>query len=177
MKIRFLLPMGAFVVLIGLLWAGLRLNSDTIPSPLIGKPAPAFTANRLWQEQTISPQAMRRQVWILNVWASWCAACRDEHPLLNRIAARNIVPIMGLNYKDPPDDAKNWLLQLGDPYDAVAVDRSGDIGVSYGVYGVPETFVIDKRGVIRLKHIGPLSADMIERQLLPLLARLQRETG
>ena len=118
---------------------------------------------------------MAGDVWLLNVWASWCVACRTEHPLLNRLAQDNLAPIVGLNYKDDAGDAAAWLQRFGNPYTHVPIDRRGEVGIDYGVYGVPETYLIDKRGVIRFKQVGPLSADIIERELLPLIRQLNKE--
>jgi cytochrome c biogenesis protein CcmG/thiol:disulfide interchange protein DsbE len=113
-------------------------------------------------------------VWLLNVWASWCVACRQEHPLLVELARQKAVPIIGLNYKDRPDAAKAWLAKLGDPYDLSVKDIDGRIGIEYGVYGVPETFVIDKNGVIRFKQIGPITEDVWKQKLLPMLEQLRK---
>lgn len=173
---RFLIPLAIFVGLAVLLYAGLELDPRRVPSPLIDKPAPAFSLPTLNQDNTnTSPEDLAGKVWLLNVWASWCVACRAEHPLLNELAQRDVVPIVGLNYKDARDDAKRWLRERGDPYSVVAVDADGRVGIDWGVYGVPETFVIDKKGVIRHKHIGPISPDALRNEILPLIARLQKE--
>lgn len=173
---RFLIPLAIFVGLAVLLYAGLELDPRRVPSPLIDKPAPAFSLPTLNQDDTnTSPEDLAGRVWLLNVWASWCVACRAEHPLLNELAQRDVVPIVGLNYKDARDDAKRWLRERGDPYSVVAVDADGRVGIDWGVYGVPETFVIDKKGVIRHKHIGPISPDALRNEILPLIARLQKE--
>ena len=172
---RFLLPFGIFIVLLLFLLVGLRLNPREIPSPLIGKPAPAFQLSQLHDaDKTIAPADMLGQVWLLNVWASWCVSCRQEHPALMELARANLVPIVGLNYKDVRSDGVNALLQLGNPYRVSAFDAKGRVGIDYGVYGVPETFVIDKRGVIRMKYIGPLTAEIITEKLLPLVKELNR---
>ena len=113
------------------------------------------------------------KVWLFNVWASWCVACRDEHPLLINLSRQNIVDIVGLNYKDLGTDASNWLKKFGNPYSVIAVDEIGNVGIDYGVYGVPETFVIDKKGIVRMKHIGPLTIDDMENKILPLISSLQ----
>jgi cytochrome c biogenesis protein CcmG/thiol:disulfide interchange protein DsbE len=142
---------------------------------LIGKAAPQFKVSQLVAENlTISPQDMRGKIWLLNVWASWCVSCREEHPVLLDFARQGVVPIIGLNYKDARRDATNWLKQFGDPYQLSAFDGDGRIGIDYGVYGVPETFVIDKEGVIRLKHVGPVTIDVITQKLLPLIKELNR---
>jgi cytochrome c biogenesis protein CcmG/thiol:disulfide interchange protein DsbE len=172
---RFLIPLGVFVVLAGFLFVGLGLNPREVPSPFIGKPAPEFRLAKLAQpEQMFTPQEMRGQVWLLNVWASWCVACRQEHPLLVELARQKTVPIVGLNYKDKPDAAKNWLVQWGDPYSLSVKDLDGRVGIEYGVYGVPETFVIDKNGVIRFKQIGPITEDVWRKKMLPLVEELRK---
>lgn len=173
---RYWVPLGIFIALVILLGIGLRLDPRYVPSPLIHKPAPAFTLPRLNDPQaTVSPADLKGKVWLLNVWASWCVACRQEHPLLIALAGTGEVDILGLNYKDQPDDARQWLRQLGDPYALIAADVDGRAGIDWGVYGVPETFVIDKQGVIRLKHVGPLTPDKLQRDILPLVRRLKKE--
>jgi cytochrome c biogenesis protein CcmG, thiol:disulfide interchange protein DsbE len=170
---RLVLALGAFGLLVLLLAIGLSLNPREVPSPLVGKPAPAFSLPRLDQPgEKLSPEALRGKVWVLNVWASWCAPCREEIPVLMKLARAKTVPIYGLNYKDRRDDALGLLKQLGDPYVASAVDVDGRVGIDYGVYGVPETYVIDQAGVIRLKHIGPVTADTVEKKIAPLLKEL-----
>ena len=172
---RFALPLGVFLLLVALLAVGLTLNPREVPSPLIGKNAPAFELPRLHEPASrFSPSELRGQVWLLNVWASWCASCRDEHPLLVELARSRAVPVYGLNYKDKRDDALRWLVQFGDPYVLSVVDLDGRIGIDYGVYGVPETYVIDKAGVIRYKQIGPLTPERLKTRILPLVAELQR---
>lgn len=172
---RFLLPLGLFLGLLVFLAVGLRLNPREIPSPFIGKPAPAFTLTQLHEPgKSISPRDMAGQVWVLNVWASWCASCRVEHPVLMDFASLNAVPLVGLNYKDGREDGKKWLSQHGNPYQVSAFDNDGRAGIDYGVYGVPETFVIDKQGVIRMKFTGPLTPDAISTKLLPLIEELKR---
>ncbi|HSF47206.1 MAG TPA: DsbE family thiol:disulfide interchange protein [Burkholderiales bacterium] len=170
---RFLLPLGVFVLLVGFLAAGLKLRPSEVPSPLIGKPAPAFELPRLQQPQQMwSPTDAQGKVWLLNVWASWCVSCRDEHPLLLKLAQSGVAPIYGLNYKDKRQDALNWLDKFGNPYVLSVLDLEGRVGIDYGVYGVPETYVIDDKGIIRYKHIGPLTADAVERTILPLVKKL-----
>jgi cytochrome c biogenesis protein CcmG/thiol:disulfide interchange protein DsbE len=152
---------------------GLGLNPREVPSPLVGKPAPAFQAAVLAApERSIKPADLQGQVWILNVWASWCAACRDEHPLLLDFSRRGVVPLYGLNYKDKREDGLAWLKRFGDPYTASLFDGDGRIGIDYGVYGVPETFVIDKQGVIRFKHIGPVTREVLRDKIEPLVRQL-----
>jgi cytochrome c biogenesis protein CcmG, thiol:disulfide interchange protein DsbE len=171
---RFLLPLGIFIGLLVFLAIGLRLNPREIPSPFIGKPAPAFNLTQLHEPgKSISPQDMAGKVWLLNVWASWCVSCRQEHPVLMDFAKSNVVPIIGLNYKDGREDGTGWLRQFGNPYALSAFDNDGRVGIDYGVYGVPETFVIDKRGVIRMKYTGPLTPEAINQKLLPLIKELK----
>lgn len=175
-KLKYLLPLLLFVVLAVFLALGLRLNPKDIPSPLIDKPAPAFSLPILaTPEKTLSQQDLKGRVWLLNVWASWCVSCRQEHPLLLELAKRKLVTIVGLNYKDEAQAAGHWLQQLGNPYDVSIMDSDGRIGIDYGVYGVPETFVVDKRGVIRYKHTGPVEPGDIEGIFLPLLQTLNLE--
>ena len=170
---KFLIPLVVFVALGLLLWAGLSLDPKRIPSPLVGKPLPAFSLASLHEPKSvITPKSLRGRVYLLNVWASWCVACRQEHPVLNELARQKAVLIVGLNYKDKRDDALGWLKNLGNPYDLSIVDADGRIGIELGVYGVPETFLIDKEGVIRHKHIGPITADDWKTKLLPLIKQL-----
>jgi len=172
---RYLVPLGVFVLLVAVLAVGLTLNPREVPSPLINKPVPAFRLAQLHQPGlTFSQKDMAGQVWILNVWASWCVACRDEHPLLVELAKSRIVPIVGLNYKDQPEAGKSWLKQFGDPFVLSVNDPDGRVGIDFGVYGVPETFVIDRRGVIRYKQIGAITRQALEEKILPLIRELQR---
>lgn len=172
---RFLLPLGLFVILLGFLAVGLRLNPREIPSPFIGKPAPSFELTQLHnQSASIRPGDMAGQVWLLNVWASWCVSCRVEHPVLMDLARMNEVAIIGLNYKDVRAEGIQWLREHGNPYQASAVDDTGRVGIDYGVYGVPETFVIDKQGVIRMKHTGPVTHEALTQKILPLIRELKR---
>jgi cytochrome c biogenesis protein CcmG, thiol:disulfide interchange protein DsbE len=170
---RYLIPLALFVVLAGFLAVGLRLDPRKVPSPLIDKPAPAFSAPRLDEPaQQVALNDMLGQVWVLNVWASWCVPCRIEHPLWVEWAKTQQVPLVGLNYKDKRDDALAWLARYGDPYKLSLADIQGLVAIDYGVYGVPETFVIDKAGIIRHKHIGPISADDLRDTILPLVRKL-----
>ncbi len=172
---RFLLPLGVFVVIVVFLYVGLGLNPREVPSPLIGKPAPAFRLAQLHQPaKTLTREDMVGQVWLLNVWASWCVSCRAEHPVLLDLARTKTVPILGLNYKDQPADALAWLKQFGDPYALSITDLDGRVGIDYGVYGVPETFVIDKAGVIRYKQIGPVTPEVLTGKILPLVRELEK---
>jgi cytochrome c biogenesis protein CcmG/thiol:disulfide interchange protein DsbE len=172
--IRYLLPLAAFIILVAFLLVGLNLNPRKVPSPLIGKPAPVFKLQQLHEpEKILESKDNLGKVWLLNVWASWCASCRDEHPLLVQLAKADVVPIYGLNYKDKRDLAIQWLDQLGDPYTKSVMDTEGRVGIEYGVYGVPETYVIDKSGVIQYKQIGPVTVDVLEKTILPLVKELQ----
>ena len=172
-RLGFLVPLGAFVVLAIFLAIGLNRDPREVPSPLIDKPAPAFALTRLDDPgQTIALGDMRGKVWMLNVWASWCVACREEHPLLVAFSRKNVLPIYGLDYKDQRDDGLGWLARMGNPYAASLFDGEGRVGIDFGVYGVPETFIIDKTGTIRMKHIGPLTPEVIETQIEPLVKKL-----
>lgn len=173
--LRYIVPLVLFLVIAGFLLIGLDLNPREVPSPFIDKPAPAFSLQKLHEPQArFGTEDMRGKVWLLNVWASWCVACRSEHPLLVQLSRANLVPIYGLNYKDVPSDAKQWLQQLGNPYIASMVDYEGKVGIDYGVYGVPETFVIDKQGVIRHKVIGPVTPAALDNCVLPLVKKMQQ---
>jgi cytochrome c biogenesis protein CcmG, thiol:disulfide interchange protein DsbE len=175
MNRKLLVPLASFVVLVGFLLVGLSLNPREVPSPLVGQPAPQFKLARLHQpESLLGPTDLQGQVWLLNVWASWCVSCRVEHPLLVELSRSKLVPLVGLNYKDKPDEGRAWLAQHGDPYDVSVVDRDGRVGIDWGVYGVPETFVVDKAGTIRYKHIGPVDAAALEKKILPLVRELQK---
>jgi cytochrome c biogenesis protein CcmG/thiol:disulfide interchange protein DsbE len=172
---RYLIPLVLFVVLVAFLAIGLGLNPREVPSPLIGKPAPAFQLAQLHQpERSFAHKEMLGKVWLLNVWASWCVSCREEHPVLMDLARSNVVPIYGLNYKDKHGEALAWLKQFGDPYTLSISDNDGRVGIDYGVYGVPETFVIDKAGVIRYKQIGPVTPQALKDKILPLVRQLQQ---
>ncbi len=175
MKLRFLVPLALFVVLAIFLAIGLTRNPSEVPSPLIGKPAPGFTLPQLEADAPFSPQQMAGKVWLLNVWATWCAPCREEHPVLVEFARTGAAPLVGMDYKDKNADAKAWLARYGNPYQYTVVDADGRVGIDYGVYGVPETYVIDKAGIIRLKHVGPVTRDIVSSRILPLVAELQKK--
>jgi cytochrome c biogenesis protein CcmG/thiol:disulfide interchange protein DsbE len=184
-----------FAGLVALLAIGLGLNPRDVPSPLVGKPAPAFTLARLAEpEKTFSPKDMQGKVWLMNVWASWCVSCRQEHPVLVEFSKKVDVPLIGLNYKEVRGDggfdmskmpaeeekklawqrASKWLAEHGDPYTLTVMDLDGRVGIDYGVYGVPETYVIDKAGVIRMKHTGPITPESLSKKIMPLLAELNK---
>jgi len=171
---RFLIPLGIFGALVALLYAGLYLNPREVPSPLIDKPAPAFSLPQLQDPgKTLSRQDLLGKVYLLNVWASWCVSCRDEQPVLMQLAQTKQVEMYGLNYKDQRADALRWLEIFGNPYVASVSDMDGRVGIDWGVYGVPETFVIDRGGVIRYKHIGPVTQADLDTVLLPKVRELQ----
>ncbi len=166
------LPLLLFIALAGLLYAGVRLSAtrdpNVLPSPLIDRPAPEFNLPTLHApEQSISRADLLGKPYLLNVWASWCAACRLEHPVIERISAEGKIQVIGFNYKDETADATRWLQQFGDPYAKILVDRDGRSGIEWGVYGAPETFLVDATGVVRFKHVGPLSPDVYREQILP----------
>lgn len=175
-----LLPFCAFLALAALLGFGVWWNSahdpTAVPSPLINQPAPAFVLPRLDQPaRTVSKQTLLGKLYLINVFASWCAACAEEHPVLMAEAKNLGVPLIGYNYKDQANDAKAWLTQLGNPYSMVLADVSGHTAIDFGVYGAPETFLIDRKGVIRYKRLGPLTPEVIARQLKPAILHLQKE--
>jgi cytochrome c biogenesis protein CcmG/thiol:disulfide interchange protein DsbE len=171
-----LIPFALFLIMAGFLFKGLFLNPREVPSPLVGKPAPAFSLPHLDQPaKTFSPKDMLGQVWLFNVWASWCGACRDEHPLLVALAKTGLVPVVGMDYKDTAAEAEQWLTERGNPYLLSAVDADGRVGIDYGVYGVPETYVIDKAGVIAYKQIGPVTLESLRDDIMPLVKRLQAQ--
>jgi len=174
-NIRWSVPFAIFVILLAFLWVGLGRDPREVPSPLIGKPAPSFRLAKLHvPNETLSNDDLKGKVWLLNVWASWCVSCRVEHPLLVELSKANIVSVYGLDYKDDPGAGRGWLAQNGDPYTASIVDRDGRVGIDYGVYGVPETFLIDKSGVVRYKQIGPITPEALQDKILPLVRELQR---
>ena len=191
---RFLWPLIGFIVLVVLLAVGLNLDPREVPSPLVGKPAPAFSLSKLGSDEKFSPQDMQGKVWLLNVWTTWCVSCRQEHPMLVQMAKSQTVTLIGLNYKEVRGDASfdmskinaeaektmatqrasAWLQRHGNPYALSALDLDGRVGIDYGVYGVPETYVIDKAGIIRLKHTGPITPEVFSSKLLPLVKELNR---
>lgn len=187
-----LIPLVLFLGLVVFLAIGLQRDPREIPSPLIGQPAPAFSLRQMDSDDLFSPEQMKGKVWLLNVWASWCVACRDEHPVLVAFAREHAVPIIGLNYKEiqpqetelaqlPADQklqaarhrAKQWLARHGgNPYRSSVMDLDGKVGIQYGVYGVPETYVVDKEGIIRFKHVGALTPALMNKTIQPLIRQL-----
>ena len=170
-----LIPLGLFLVLVVFLAKGLKLDPHEVPSPLVNKAAPAFSVALLQQaDAKFSPESLKGQVWIFNVWASWCVACRVEHPVLMEFSRAHMVPLVGLDYRDQRKDALAVLQRQGNPYDLTAFDADGRVGIDYGVYGVPESYVIDKAGVIRYKQIGPITAEVLEKTIVPLINELKK---
>lgn len=192
---RFLWPLIGFVVLVALLAVGLNLNPRDVPSPLVGRPAPMFSLARVdAPDQSFSPKDMLGKVWLLNVWSTWCVSCRQEHPVLVEMAKSRTVTLVGLNYKDVRGDGEidadklsaaaerqlalersnSWLRKHGNPYLLSVLDLDGRVGIDYGVYGVPETYIIDKAGIIRMKQTGPITPDVFSGKILPLVAELSK---
>jgi cytochrome c biogenesis protein CcmG/thiol:disulfide interchange protein DsbE len=190
---KFLIPLALFFGLVAFLAVGLKRDPREIPSPLVGKPAPTFSLPTLTGDQPFSPADYKGQVWLFNVWATWCVACREEHPLLVEFSKTQSVPIIGLSYKEVQaadqtngplsDDAKlslarerslRFLQRQGDPYKLSVMDLDGSVGIDYGVYGVPETYVIDREGIIRYKQVGPVTPEILETKLLPLIRQLEK---
>jgi len=174
MKWQLFIPFAVFFALAGVLARGLYLDPADVPSPLIGKQAPAFRLAQLnGSGAQFNTADMRGQVWMLNVWASWCVSCRDEHPLFVALAKERLLPIVGLNYKDQPDEATAWIQQFGNPYAVIAADIEGRAGIDWGVIAVPETFIIDQQGNIRYKHTGPVNPQVMADTIVPLIQQLQ----
>jgi cytochrome c biogenesis protein CcmG/thiol:disulfide interchange protein DsbE len=172
---RVVLPLCVFLILSAFLAAGLRLDPRHVPSPLIGKPAPHFELTQLHEpNQTFTPEDLLGRIWLLNVWASWCVSCRVEHELLAALSRAGVVPIYGLAYKDRRENSLAFLQSFGDPYVLSLEDPDGRVGIDYGVYGVPETYLIDKAGVIRFKQVGPITVDVVKETIVPMVARLSR---
>lgn len=174
-RARYLIPLALFIVIGGFLAVGLTKDPSRVPSPLIDKPVPDFELPLLDADAgKIGPEDMRGEVWLLNIWATWCAGCREEHHVLMEAASRDGVRILGLDYKDERGAALQWLEERGDPYFASAFDPEGRVGIDLGVYGVPETYVIDAEGIVRHKTIGPVSMETLKQDILPLVRRLQK---
>ena len=175
--LKYIIPLILFIALAVFLALGLKGKPGEIPSPLLNKLAPAFSAPKLnAANEKLSPADLKGKVWLFNAWASWCASCRDEHPVINLLAQQQVAIVVGLNYKDDPDAAKKWLETLGNPYNDSVMDADGRIGIDWGVYGVPETFVMDKQGIVRYKHTGPVTEEDVQNTFLPLIAKLQAKS-
>ncbi len=171
--LRYGAPLALFLLVVAFLWAGLGLDPRLVPSPLLDRPAPAFDLPELLEpKRRVSHRDLRGGVTLLNIWASWCVACREEHEMLMELARDGRMRIVGLNYKDERAAALSWLERLGNPYQAIAYDFEGRAAIDWGVYGVPETFLVDASGVVRLKHVGPLSAAVVESELKPRLSAI-----
>jgi cytochrome c biogenesis protein CcmG, thiol:disulfide interchange protein DsbE len=171
--LRFLIPFVLFVGLVLFLGAGLKLDPKEVPSPLVGKASPSFSLTKLEDaNKTTRRDDLLGKVWMLNVWASWCVACRQEHPVLIDFSKKKLLPIYGLNYKDDRLEGLKWLASFGNPYDSSLFDHDGRVGIDWGVYGVPETFIMDKQGMVRFKHIGPLTQEVIRTRIEPLVRKL-----
>jgi len=175
--LRFVVPLALFAGLAVLLFAGLGKDTRLVPSPLIDKPAPAYDLPALHDpSRRVTNTQFAGAPYVLNVWGSWCVECRNEHAALTAFAERNLVPVVGLNWKDDGSDAKRWLAKFGDPYDVIPVDADGRVAIDYGVYGAPETFLVDADGIIRFKHVGPLTPALVERELVARISALQGAT-
>ena len=176
--IRYLLPLGVFLALVALLAVGLTRNPGLLPSPLIGKPTPDFTLPTLARpDRKLTRADLLGKVTLLNVWASWCVSCRDEHPVLMDISRSSGIALYGLDYKDTREAALRWLSERGNPYVLTLFDADGRVGINFGVYGVPETFVLDRNGVIAYKHVGPITPESWRDKILPVVQKLKREEG
>jgi len=174
MRAKVWIPLVVFLAIVALLGVGLTMDPERVPSPLIGKPVPDFTLPRVADpDRTIGPADLKGQVYLLNVWASWCVACRQEHPVLMEAARDTDLTIVGLDYKDERGAAVRWLRERGDPYLASGFDPQGKVGIDLGVYGVPETFVVDAEGIVRRKFVGAVTRQQLRTEILPLVAKLR----
>ncbi len=172
---RFIVPIIAFVALVVVFMIGLNRDPTYVPSPLIGKPAPEFVLPLLSDEtQQLGTKDMLGEVYMLNVWATWCVGCRQEHQALMDISATTSVPIYGLNWKDDPEAARSWLVQLGNPYASTVMDLDGRVAIDWGVYGAPETFLMDAEGIVLYKHIAPMTMDIWTAEFLPRIQAAQK---
>ncbi|WP_154223188.1 DsbE family thiol:disulfide interchange protein [Marinicella rhabdoformis] len=173
-KILFaVLPLSVFVTLIVLLYVNMGTHSERLPSPLVGKAVPNFKLNTLYSNKTLTPKDFEGEVWLMNVFGSWCPSCRVEHPVVTQLAESGVVKVIGFNWKDEFVDADRWLKQFGNPYDEILVDLKGDVAIDFGVYGAPENFLIDQAGVIRYKLVGNLTPEIIQNELMPLIEELK----
>lgn len=175
--LKFVIPLLIFGAIAWFLFKGLSRDPREIPSPLIGKPAPSVSLPLLADAQAApwTTEQMRGQVWLLNVWGTWCAGCKVEHPVLNEMARQKLAPIVGVAWRDNSEAAQQWLKSYGDPYAVNVADSSGRAAIDWGVYGAPETFVIDKKGVVRDKIIGVITRESLSTRLMPLISKLQAE--
>jgi len=175
MKVRFLLPVAIFLAIVVFLYIGLGRDPRHVPSPLIGKPAPDFELPLLYQlEKSLTDEDLKGRVSLVNVWASWCVSCRYEHELLMDISRNTDIPVIGINYKDEHADAMKWLRDRGDPYESIVFDYEGRAAIDWGVYGTPETFIVDQQGIIRYKHVGPITKEKLSQDLMPLIQGLKQ---
>ncbi len=180
---RFLLPAGVFALLVAVLFIGIQRAPEktVIPSALIGKPAPQFTLPVLGAEAPFDAASLRGKWYVLNVWGTWCPECRNEHEMLLEIARSEVIPVIGLNWKDEDAAALDWLAQLGNPYDVVVADRDGRVAIDWGVYGAPETFLVDPQGKVVHRHVGPLTPEVWSREFLarlsPVASGLSKASG
>ncbi|MGJ8664011.1 MAG: DsbE family thiol:disulfide interchange protein [Marinicella sp.] len=170
-----LLPLSVFLGLIILLYFNLGNHSEVLPSPLVGKPVPAFSHPTLYSNQTLNQDDFKGQPWLLNVFGSWCPSCQYEHPLVTALANSGRIKVVGLNWKDEPNDADAWLRRWGNPYHEILVDYEGDTAINLGVYGAPETFLIDANGIIVYKVSGVLTQENIQQNILPLIDKMNQE--
>jgi len=171
---RFIVPLIAFAVLIPVFMIGLTRNPNELPSPLLDKPAPVYELPSLLDpSRSVGSETYAGQVALVNVWATWCPGCRQEHDFLLELAAEKTVPIFGLNWRDSRPEALRWLQALGDPYIDSAFDQDGRVGIDWGVYGAPETFLIDQNGIVVLKHIAPLTREIWDRDFVPRIEQLR----
>lgn len=168
------LPLAVFITLVVLLYVNMGTHSERLPSPLVGKQLPVFKLNTLYSGKTLTQDDFKGQVWLMNVFGSWCPSCRVEHPVISDLAQSGVVKVVGFNWKDEFVDADRWLKQFGNPYDEILVDLKGDVAIDFGVYGAPENFLIDKNGVIRYKLVGNLTPEIINNELLPLIKELNQ---
>ncbi len=175
-SLRYMVPLGIFLVMSVFLYRGLSIDPKKIPSPYIDKPAPAFSLPTLQDADVMfGPEDMKGQVWILNVWATWCNACAAEHEMLNILAKRGGIKIVGLDWKDERQDALNWLANRGNPYVITVFDKKGGVAIDWGVYGAPESFVVDKKGIVRYKHVGPIGIEDARDTIIPMIKKLEAE--
>jgi len=176
--IRYALPLALFVAVVAFLYLGLGRDPTLVPSPLVGKPVPEFELESLSDPaRMVTRRDLTGRVALVNAWATWCVSCRHEHPVLVRIADEVGIPVYGLNYKDERPEALAWLARLGDPYVLSAFDPAGRVGIDFGVYGLPETFIVDAEGVIAHKHVGPITPEVWNEELLPIVRRLREASG